>query len=409
MNAVVAIPAAGAALALAMAVVFSLAARDGGRFRSSRFALLLSAYLGANILLLLSEDLLLSFVLLKVITCLTAAVLLHARDKHAPGMAYKYLVMAVIGGFFQLVGVSILARFAGGTGYDALLAIPALGSLETSLVHVSLVLVVIGFGTEIAIFPLHWWLPDIYTFAPASTVGFLNVKTVACTATLVRILMLVSATIPAAGITCVLLGLASVIAGGLLAFQQRVIMRAVAFVSIFEQGCVLLACSPLSTAAHHAALFYLVNGVIVKIGLVLALGSLRHDGTPVQFRERHGPSPAEKVAAIAFLVCALSLGGTPPTSGFLAKLVFLNGVASFFAPSLGIGWAVSIVVLVVAFSFIVLFTLVHAFHVTFIDQPPGGVVGRARASLLPAPLVALAFTFLLGLFPVLAGLLFFPA
>jgi NADH-quinone oxidoreductase subunit N len=182
--------------------------------------------------------------------------------------------------------------------------------------------------------PLHWWLPDVYEAAAPEVAGFLST---AMKAAAVLLLMRVCALAPDAAFARALpmLGGMTALFGSLFALRQKALQRLLAYSSLAHAGFLILGVGAWcalgrdgsSTAAlllYLAAYAFLSNGAFI----FLSASGLK---TREQLR---GYAGGEPVLAAAFAVLLFSLGGVPPTGGFIAKFViFWQAIrAGFSAP-----------------------------------------------------------------------------
>src|SRR3546814_18472859 len=95
-----------------------------------------------------------------------------AMDRRALTAAYNYLVMGTVGATFFVIGVGLLYMVTGTLNIaDLARLVPALQDNRT--VHVAFAFVVVGMGLKLAMFPLHTWLPNAYTYAPSTATAFM--------------------------------------------------------------------------------------------------------------------------------------------------------------------------------------------------------------------------------------------
>ena len=107
------------------------------------------------------------------------------QDKRALTAAFNYLIMGTIGATFFVIGIGFL-YMATGTLNMADLADRIANQYDSRTVRAGFAFVLVGVGLKVAIFPLHLWLPNAYTYAPSAVTTFL-----AATATKVAILSLI--------------------------------------------------------------------------------------------------------------------------------------------------------------------------------------------------------------------------
>ena len=246
-------------------------------------------------------------------------------ERQAPVAAFRYLIMGAIGASFYLMGVGFLYMKTGSLNMADIKKILPYISSEPAVI-VALTLMVIGIAIKMAVFPLHGWLPDSYTYAPSSTAAL-----VAPTGTkvgayvLIRILFFVfgvayvSRVLP---ITKVLGWLAAIgiIYGSIMAIAQKEMKRMLAYSSIAQIGYIGLGIGLANYWGLVGAILHVMNHAMMKACLFLVTGNFRFklghsnisrfDNT---IRKRMPWSMA------AFTVAALSMVGIPPTVGFISK------------------------------------------------------------------------------------------
>ena len=125
------------------------------------------------------------FVFLEISSLSSYALIALGTTRRALTSSLQYLVMGTIGGTFILLGIGMIYMVTGTLNIaDMALQLAAVGPNRTVLV--ALACIGIGTGIKLAVFPLHIWLPNAYTYAPAIVTAFL-----AATATKVAYYVLV--------------------------------------------------------------------------------------------------------------------------------------------------------------------------------------------------------------------------
>ncbi len=255
-------------------------------------------------------------------------------DRRALTAAYSYLVMGTIGATFFVIGVGLLYMMTGTLNMaDISRRLVEIGDNRT--VHVAYGFIVIGLGLKLAMFPLHTWLPNAYTFAPSAVTAFL-----AATATKVAVYVLLrflftvfgdGFTMGADTLTFLLLPLAviAMFAASTVAIFQVNLKRMLAYSSVAQLGYMLLGISFASVTGLTAAILHLFNHALMKGGLFMALGCvvLRMGGVSIENVRGLGQQMPYTMAA--FVLGGLSLIGVPLTVGFISKWYLIQ--ASFEA------------------------------------------------------------------------------
>jgi multicomponent Na+:H+ antiporter subunit D len=189
----------------------------------------------------------------------------------------------------------------------------------------SFAFIVVGLSLKAAIFPLHTWQPDAYTYAPDTVTTFVAalVSTVAAYA-IVRVFLTVFTVsffdaVPAARTAVLAAATVSILAGGVLAVVQTEIKRMFAYSSVSQFGLVIAAFALATPDSILGGVVHLVGHGLIKGGLFAAAAILAatHGARTVDEYARLGyRSP---VTAGCLAVLGIALVGIPPSIGFLGK------------------------------------------------------------------------------------------
>ena len=308
--------------------------------------------------------------------------------------AVKYFLL---GGFslgILLYGMSLLYGVTGTTSLAGIAA--ALSGQDRSLVLVlAVILVGAGMGFKIAAVPFHMWAPDVYEGAPTPVTAFLSVGSKAASfAMLLRIFVV---GLPALGAEWTLLfyvlAVVSMTVGTIAALPQSNLKRMLAYSSIAHAGYLLIGVVVGTERGVTAMLVYLGVYLFMQLGAFAVVAAMRRsDIIGDELKDLNGLSKRSPMAAIAMLFFMLSLGGIPPTAGFMGK-VWLFGAAI----DAGFIW---LAVIAVANSALSIYYYIRVVVFMWINQeePVGSpiVIGPAMRVALG---VALLGTVVLGLYP----------
>jgi NADH-quinone oxidoreductase subunit N len=247
------------------------------------------------------------------------------------------------------------------------------------------VMVLIGFGFKIAAAPFHMWTPDAYEGAPTSITAFMSAGAKA--AGFAALLRVALGVMP--GIAADWKGLLSAVAmltmtvGNVTALLQNNLKRMLAYSSIAHAGYLLVAVVVGGTDGAASALFYLAAYSVMNLG---AFGVLTRMGRDQEERvlvsDLAGLGFRQPALALAMTFFMLSLGGIPPTAGFMAK-VYVFGVA------LKAGY-VPLVIVGVLNSVVSVFYYLRVTVAMYMEEPQGE---PAALSWAPAAALALVLTF----------------
>lgn len=258
------------------------------------------------------------------------------RDKRALTASLDYLMMGTIGATFFVIGIGLLYMATGTLNMaDIADRIAEQGSNRT--VRSAFAFIIVGVGLKVAIYPLHLWLPNAYTFAPSAVTSFL-----AATATKVAIYVMMrfiftvfQPGFPFAVNTLIYIiipfALLAMFAASFIAIFQSDLKRMLAYSSIAQIGYILLGIGFLSETGLTASLVHLFNHGVTKAALFMGVGAfvLRAGGS---FYDRlPGLGRSMPLTSAAMVIAGLSLIGVPGTAGFISKWVLVQA-------ALELGW-----------------------------------------------------------------------
>jgi len=277
------------------------------------------------------------------------------------------------------------------------------------LVLIIVVLLVAGIGADIGLVPFHGWLPDVF---PASTPVvniFFCAEPIALILTLYKVVFPFYEIYPSAIIILIMaaVGVASMVFGSLLAYTQKDALHMLAYISIDTFGTALLALGLFTPLGSLAGQVYIINGALMKAGILLCLGSVYIQTGIRNMHQLGGLFGKMKKTALTYLICVLSLVGIPPLSGFYAKWLVFNSVYYSLLPHMGILISVATLVLLAGFSMIPFVVLIRSFNKIFLGTPNNDLatVEVDRIMWLPGAVLA-GIAILIGLIPgLLLGLI----
>ncbi len=336
------------------------------------------------------------FVFLEISSLATYALIAHGSNPRALLAAFRYLVMGTIGATFLLIGIAFLYMMTGTLNMvDLADRLPEVR--DTAAVHTALAFIVVGMGLKLAMFPLHLWLPNAYTYAPNQFSAFL-----AATATkvalyvILRFLLTVFApdyefmVMPVAGVLMVL-GIAGMFAGSWVAMFQENLKRMLAYSSVAQVGYMVLAVSLATSFGIAAGFLHLFNHALMKAALFMALGTVFYRIGSVRLSDFAGIGRQMPWTMTAFTLAGLSLIGVPLTAGFISKWYLI--IAAMDA---GAHWLVPLIVLTSLMAVYYIWRVVEA--AWFTPAPPGhSAVTEAPLALLVPLWIMVGLNFYFGI------------
>jgi len=340
-------------------------------------------------------DLLVIFLALEVLS-LAVYVLTGLRRASAVGAeaAFKYFLLGAFSSAFFLYGIAFAFALTGSTRLDAVATAMASNPTEP-YAFLAVGLLAVGFCFKVSAVPFHMWTPDAYEGAPTVVTAFMSTAVKAAAfAAFARVFL--STLEPLQGQwEPILSGIAAVtmIGGAVLGVLQSNVKRMLAYSSIAHAGYLLLGIVSANAAGKAAILFYLLAYAVANLGalgIVALLGTA--DRPHDQLRDFAGLWKSRPGLAGLMTVFLLSLGGFPPTAGFIGKwYIFAAAVQE------GHYWLAIIGVLT---SVVSVFFYLRIVVMMYMTEEAGAPV-RPRVS-IPSMLVltfAVLATFYLGVLP----------
>ena len=290
------------------------------------YALVLFATIGMQ-LMVAASDLVLIFLGLEVMSVSVYVLAGYDRFRRSSAeAALKYFLVGAFASGFLLYGIALTYGATGQTNLpDVGRTLAALPS--STLAHIGLGMLLIGFGFKVAAVPFHMWAPDVYDGAPTPVTGFMatGVKTAGFIA-LVRVLSdgfpsLADLWQPAVAV----LALLSIVTGSVVALAQTSIKRLLAYSSIAHAGYLLVAVWAASPAGHMAVMLYLWAYSLTSLAAFGVVAAVEHVGArTVRIEDLEGLFRTRPWGALSMSVCLLSLLGFPGTFGFIGKWLIIG-------------------------------------------------------------------------------------
>ncbi|MCF7983111.1 MAG: monovalent cation/H+ antiporter subunit D family protein [Thiohalocapsa sp.] len=321
------------------------------------------------------------FVLLEISSLSTYALISLGKDRRSLTAAYQYLIMGTIGATFFIIGVGLMYQLTGTLNMaDLAERIDALEDRRT--LKTAFAFITVGLALKLAMFPLHLWLPNAYTFAPSVVTAFL-----AATATKVALYAMIRFVYTVFGthfafesmhIEVLVLPLAAVgiFITSVVAVFQHDIKRMLAYSSVAQIGYMLLGIGMATVTGLTASLVHLFNHALMKGALFLALGAVCYRIGRCDIDRMAGIARDMPLTMAAFVVGGLSLIGVPLTVGFLSKWYLLSA-------AMELGWW-PLAALVLVTSLIAVVYIGRVVEAAYFRERPAGTetVQEAPAVLL---------------------------
>jgi NADH-quinone oxidoreductase subunit N len=235
--------------------------------------------------------------------------------------AVKYFLLGAFSLGILLYGMSLMYGLSGTTNLRAM-ATTFVGQERDPLLVLAVILVTAGVGFKIAAVPFHMWAPDVYEGAPTPVTAFLSVGSKAASfAMLLRIFIEGLPSMDADWrLLFEVLAIATMTVGNLAALTQTNLKRMLAYSSIAHAGYVMIGIVAGGARGIAATLIYLFVYSFMQLGAFTVIVLMRRaDAAGDELKDLSGLYLRRPFAAFAMLLFMLSLGGIPPTAGFMGK------------------------------------------------------------------------------------------
>jgi multicomponent Na+:H+ antiporter subunit D len=270
------------------------------------------------------------YVLLEI-TSLTSYAQIAMGDKdRAPLASLNYVFLGVIGASFYLLGVGYLYIMTGSLNMvDVASLLPALHG--SSAVLIAFIFCMLGIWIKMALFPLHVWLPNAYTYAPTAVTRIL-----APLMTKVMVYVMIRLMVTVFGFeylfeklhlseAVVWLATIAILAGAIMAIAQKDLKKMLTYIIVCEIGYMVGGAWLGNELGMTGAILHIINDALMTFALFLAVGNMVYKLGNVQFsnlKDLFGKMPWTMTG---FVLAAFSIIGIPPTCGFFSKWYLILG------------------------------------------------------------------------------------
>lgn len=264
------------------------------------------------------------FVFLEISSLSAYSLIALGKDRRALWASFQYLIMGTIGATFILIGIGLMYQMTGTLNMaDLATRLPEVA--ETRTITTAYVFFIVGVCLKLALFPLHFWLPNAYTYAPSIVTAFF-----AATSTKVAAYLLIRFTFSIFGISFsfttlpmetlfLILGISGIFIASTVAIYQDNIKHVFAYSSVAQVGYMIVGFSLTTHAGLTAMLLHMFNHALMKGALFLALAAVVYRVGSTRIADFQGLGRQMPLTMAAIVVGGLSLIGVPLTVGFVSK------------------------------------------------------------------------------------------
>lgn len=267
-------------------------------------------------------------------TLMSAPLVYFSRTKHALEATWKYLIICSVGISFALLGTLFIfassqhgAIIGGSLNIQEL--VDAANNLDFKLLRFGFIFCFLGYGTKAGMFPLHSWLPDAHSEAPAPSSALLSGSLLNCALFAIwRVSDILNHSAHKQMCTEVVLwaGTATVIAASFFLIRQYSLKRLFAYSSIENVGVMLVA-----IGLNSGPLFFLqaINHSIAKVALFLLAGNVIQATHKKNLPQQSGLIASAPAWGVLMVLSVFAATGAPPFGTFISEwLILIKAIES---------------------------------------------------------------------------------
>jgi len=287
----------------------------------------------------------------------------RARERQAAEAGIKYILFGAVATAVSLYGLSFILS-SQNTSYIALLSGLDWHFASNPMAVIGLSMFLAGMFYKLALFPFHFWCPDVYQGASNETAAY--VATLPKLGAVVVLVRLAAVLTPHTEVTLIfaVLGALSMTFGNLSALAQRDVKRILGFSSVSHAGYVMLGLVAGTPKGLAAAAFYSLVYILMNLTCFWVICKISPKGENVTLDDLDGLYKRSPYMALVLAVSAFALVGLPPTAGFIGKLFLLTSAWDH-----GYNWFVIIAAVNTAIAIYYYLSLVrHAYTVEPVDK-----------------------------------------
>jgi hydrogenase-4 component F len=327
--------------------------------REKYYYILFHVLVFTMLVVVLSNNLGIMWIAIEATTLVSAFLVGFNENDTAVEAAWKYLIICSVGITLALFGtilayassINALGESSNALNWSTLMA--AAGQLDPTLLKISFILIMVGYGTKVGLAPMHTWLPDAYSQAPTPISALLSGVLSNCVMyAILRYHMIASVTVPGFSSELLLIfGLVSMAVAAAFIIVARDFKRLLAYSSIEHMGIVAFGFGIGGFLGVFGALLQMMNHALTKCLLFLTAGNLRQKFKTREISEIRGIASLMPITAALFIAGSLAIVGSPPFSTFYSEVSILSGALSSGAYAAVVIYVVLLAIIFAAFMY----------------------------------------------------------
>ncbi|WP_284154639.1 NADH-quinone oxidoreductase subunit N [Desulfofustis limnaeus] len=237
--------------------------------------------------------------------------------------AIKYLLFGVMTTGLMLFGMSYLFGLTGST-YLSVIVDQLSQLIAEPAALVAILLVMAGFFYKLAIFPFHFWVPDVYQGAANETTTFIAaVPKIAATAVLIRLVTLAGGDSQLVTPVLLICSIGAMFYGNLCALAQKDLKRMLGYSGISHAGFVLFGLLTFQNEGYALATYYVAGYALMNLACFLVICTVATAGQNLAIEDLSGLHRRSPLLALTLAIGLFALAGIPPFVGFTGKFMLL--------------------------------------------------------------------------------------
>ena len=325
---------------------------DFGKVRL--YYVLMQLFLFTMILALTVKNMGIMWIAIEATTLASVFLVGFHNDRYALEAAWKYVIICSVGIAVAMLGIIFLHLSSIGVLENTeLLQWTSLmenaKSLNGSTARLAFIFILVGFGTKAGLAPMHTWLPDAHSQAPAPISALLSgVLLNSAMYGIIRMAAVVNKSLGSSAYTgrlLIAMGMLSIVTAAIFILTQKDYKRLLAYSSIEHMGVIAVAVGFFTPLSIFGGLLHMINHSLTKSMLFFCSGSLLQKFDTKQIPRIRGVLKLLPLSGTAFLFGLFAIAGMPPFSVFASELGIL--ISIFDEGSYLIGAALAILFVIV--------------------------------------------------------------
>lgn len=323
------------------------------------YGVLVPLFLAAMVLAVLAGNMGVLWAAVEATTIVTAFLVGHRRSGAALEATWKYVMICSVGIALAYLGTVLVyyasrhsssGSAAGHGSLDWAVLVSQADQLDPGVMRVAFALLVLGFGAKAGLVPLHSWLPDAHSQAPAPVSGLMSgVLLPVAVYALLRYRVVAAAALDPAFVRTLLLtvALGSLALAASMLLAQRDYKRLLAYSSIEHMGLVGVGVAAGTRLAMAALLLHILGHGIGKAVLFCGSGQILAAEGTTRVAGVRGLLARRPALAATFALGLAALLGLPPFSLFASEVALARATTEA-----GLGWAVAVALVLLLVVFV---------------------------------------------------------